>query len=112
MAIIKCSECGGEVSDKANSCPKCGNRINTAGKSFGKVLLWLAGGFVAFLAFGAVLRANDPNTDAKDKAKAVLELCRREQNDELKSIAERRFIRGACDMKRDEYIQKYGYNPE
>lgn len=29
MAIIKCSECGRDVSDKAFSCPACGNPINT-----------------------------------------------------------------------------------
>lgn len=27
MALIKCSECGKEVSDKANSCPNCGAPI-------------------------------------------------------------------------------------
>lgn len=27
MALIKCSECGNEVSDKAASCPKCGNPV-------------------------------------------------------------------------------------
>ena len=33
MALIKCSECGQMVSDKASSCPKCGNPID--GKSNG-----------------------------------------------------------------------------
>lgn len=28
MALIKCSECGGDVSDKAASCPHCGNPIS------------------------------------------------------------------------------------
>ena len=28
MALIKCFECGKEVSDKAASCPNCGNPIN------------------------------------------------------------------------------------
>lgn len=28
MALIKCSECGKEISDKAASCPNCGNPIN------------------------------------------------------------------------------------
>ena len=28
MALIKCSECGKEISDKAESCPNCGNPIN------------------------------------------------------------------------------------
>lgn len=27
MALIKCSECGKEVSDKAATCPNCGNPI-------------------------------------------------------------------------------------
>ena len=27
MALIKCSECGKDVSDKASSCPNCGNPI-------------------------------------------------------------------------------------
>ncbi len=30
MALIKCSECGQMVSDKASVCPKCGNPINVA----------------------------------------------------------------------------------
>ena len=28
MALISCSECGKEISDKAQSCPNCGNPIN------------------------------------------------------------------------------------
>lgn len=27
MALIKCSECGQEISDKAPACPKCGNPL-------------------------------------------------------------------------------------
>ena len=29
MSLIKCSECGKEVSDKAKTCPNCGNPIDT-----------------------------------------------------------------------------------
>jgi hypothetical protein len=32
MAIIKCKECGSEVSNKAENCPKCGNPINVKSK--------------------------------------------------------------------------------
>ena len=28
MSLIKCSECGKEISDKASSCPQCGCPIN------------------------------------------------------------------------------------
>lgn len=30
MALIKCAECGKDVSDKATSCPSCGNPINSS----------------------------------------------------------------------------------
>ena len=33
MALIKCSECGHEVSDKAASCPKCGAPIAGASET-------------------------------------------------------------------------------
>lgn len=32
MALIRCSECSSEVSDKAVSCPKCGNPIFSESK--------------------------------------------------------------------------------
>ena len=28
MALIKCSECGKEISDKATECIHCGNKVN------------------------------------------------------------------------------------
>lgn len=30
MALIKCDECGKGVSDKAKTCPNCGNPIDTS----------------------------------------------------------------------------------
>ncbi|MCL4400099.1 zinc-ribbon domain-containing protein [Patescibacteria group bacterium] len=33
MALMKCSECGKDISDKAAACPYCGNPINGAIKS-------------------------------------------------------------------------------
>lgn len=31
MAMIKCPECGKEVSNQANNCPNCGYVLNKAG---------------------------------------------------------------------------------
>ena len=38
MALIKCSECGKEISDKAKACPNCGLVFpeNTRIKQFGR----------------------------------------------------------------------------
>lgn len=32
MSLIKCNECGKEVSSKARTCPNCGNPIDTSVK--------------------------------------------------------------------------------
>lgn len=49
MALVKCKECGAEISDKAAACPQCGAK-------FKRFKWWLWGPlaiFLAFLAFGA-----------------------------------------------------------
>ncbi|WP_346430302.1 zinc-ribbon domain-containing protein [Cupriavidus basilensis] len=109
---MKCSECHADVSDKAAACPKCGNKISGAGKHSGKALLWVAGGLAALFVIGAIVQGERPEAKEEHKLRLALELCRKEQNDDLKSISERRLVRGACDRIRDEYIQKYNRNPE
>ncbi len=65
MALIKCPECGKEISDKANSCPSCGypinstqveteqDRVNVRGKNKGKDFLTLGGVlFLVSMVFG------------------------------------------------------------
>lgn len=60
MALIKCSECSKEISDKATSCPSCGNpirqnavvvdgtvEIERTNKKWKKKSLW--GAFFVFL---------------------------------------------------------------
>ena len=56
MALIKCPECGKEISDKARRCPKCGyslsNEFNKKKKSFSfKVLVICIGIFIAIAIF-------------------------------------------------------------
>ena len=36
MALIKCPECGKEISDKAQICPGCGIKIDNENKDFTK----------------------------------------------------------------------------
>lgn len=38
MALVKCKECGKEVSNKAKTCPGCGAKINAAGFSVIKAI--------------------------------------------------------------------------
>ncbi|MGA1823217.1 MAG: zinc ribbon domain-containing protein [bacterium] len=48
MALIKCKECGKEVSSEAESCPHCGIKIETGGGFF-KVLTYI------FLTIGGII---------------------------------------------------------
>lgn len=46
MALVKCPECGQEVSDSALDCPKCGKQLRKPKRGFfGKLCLW---GFYLF----------------------------------------------------------------
>jgi len=41
MALVKCPDCGGEVSDKAKACPRCGRRMLKKSSGMGCFLLLL-----------------------------------------------------------------------
>ena len=46
MALIKCRECGSQVSTEAANCPKCGASVESQKSK----LLWFVGVVVVFLA--------------------------------------------------------------
>lgn len=59
MALIKCPECGKEISDTTPSCPHCGYRFSTvsptiAPTAIGETRTNIIGG-IALIAFGCVL---------------------------------------------------------
>lgn len=56
MALIKCSECGKEISSKAKTCPHCG----TTPKKKTGCLTVLACAIVVFFAVGVISRMNNP----------------------------------------------------
>lgn len=50
MAIVKCPECGHEVSDTATKCPSCGKVLRKPKRSIiGKIFLWI------FYLFNAIM---------------------------------------------------------
>ena len=78
MALVKCPECGKEISDKANSCPSCGypinqtemeleqDRVNIRNKNKGKNLLTFGG---ILLLITVVFVLSTANTEAVFRAK-------------------------------------------
>lgn len=60
MALIKCRECGKEISDKAKTCPNCGYKLKSINKR--TLILLGAGGAVICLAIGIFFGTNDLRT--------------------------------------------------
>jgi len=68
MALIKCKECGTEVSSKAESCPKCGARVKAKSIGCGTAIV------VAILTLIIIAAFNDifsPNTKSSTPSKPI-----------------------------------------
>jgi hypothetical protein len=72
MALIKCKECGNQVSSSAKSCPKCGAKIKSSG-CFGKlfkIVLYIILGFLAISFIAYIINPPDPSKkEQKDDSK-------------------------------------------
>lgn len=75
MALVKCSECGKEVSDKAGSCPGCGAPIAlgavTPPKKKTGCLTWMVGGFLALIVIGMVMGGLEESKETEERQRAA-----------------------------------------
>lgn len=56
MALVKCKECGGEVSNKAKTCPKCGAKVPVKTSA----LSWFVLALIIFVAYTASQNPSAP----------------------------------------------------
>lgn len=61
MALTKCKECGAEVSNKAEACPKCGAKVR---KTYGCGTLILI--FIVLAIFGSIFNGPEKQTSTTD----------------------------------------------
>lgn len=80
MALIKCKECGTDVSSKAEACPKCGAKVKAKGMGCGTLI---AVGFFIFIIAsahspskktGSSSSSSPPPPDPKNEAIEQLEM--------------------------------------
>jgi hypothetical protein len=97
MALIKCEECGNEVSSKADACPKCGAKVGPEKVGCGKVLMVTFLGFV-ILVIGISIAGsmNDSGSSAPAPAKTPGQIAADKKQDE----AVQRAIVGAMTLKK------------
>ncbi len=107
MALIKCKECGGEVSTKAKACPKCGAKVPRT-----KWWLWVPlGGFAVFVLGGMMLSANDPASGAKSTARSVIQLCWEDQRTKSNTPSLARAVASMCEGMERDFKAKYNTSP-
>lgn len=64
MALIKCKECGNEVSSEAKTCPKCGAKVPKGMGLLSKIFLGLFGFVVLSAVLSAVLNTHPTSPSA------------------------------------------------
>lgn len=119
MALIACSECKREVSDKAAACPHCGAPTGGTQPSLGsyyndvmdsappvpvkrssglwKWLLGLPVGVLVVLFVIGSCVGNTPEGRERSNKRAAIEQCWKEQAKKSNDPATARFIAGACE---------------
>lgn len=82
MAIIECSECGNQVSDKALTCPRCGiaspisleeKKANKKIESIIQSLIFLIPLLIAVYIVGCISKNNQSNTPVEHKVQTPAE---------------------------------------
>lgn len=69
MALIKCKECGAEVSSKAEACPKCGAKVADKPMGCGSILGFILLGFIGLGIIGSFL--SEPQSSSSTNAPAA-----------------------------------------
>ena len=72
---------------------------------------WIVGALVAALVWWVWSASNDPENQAKSRARDAISLCWDEQAKKSPAPAEARFVAGACEGMEADFVQKYGVRP-
>lgn len=97
MALIKCKECGNEVSSKAEACPKCGAKIAPEKMGCGKTLVVVFLGFIILGVAGSIVSSfTDSSASTNQAPKTPEQLAADKKEDE----AMQRAVFGAMTLKK------------
>lgn len=122
MALIACTECAGQVSDKAGACPHCGAPVsNTASPELvaaapavikskgGSLWKWVlgvpVGGFVLLMLVGSCA-GSTPEGKERRASRAAIEQCWKEQERKSRDPSGARIIAQACEKMESDYRSK------
>lgn len=110
MALITCTECKTEISDKAASCPKCGAPRPKSHTLIKALMIGATAAFVLFLIV-ATLAGNSPEAMARDKLRGEIHYCWEQQARKSLDPSTARFVASTCEMMEKDFREKYRSNP-
>lgn len=76
-----------------------------------KAGLWAIGIIGVLFALMVAYGASRPGAGQRALEREVIDNCRKQQNDELAPLSERRFVRSVCDEMVEIYRKKWGREP-
>lgn len=111
MALIKCPECGHEVSKKAVVCPECGMTISSSQKKNGKFAryIWIVGVFAIGVIFGMFSHAVFFDTQKVDDKVALNEQEKNNKKDE-QIVSEEQEDNSNLQEQKSSAIKEYATN--
>ena len=111
MALIKCNECGVQISDAAAACPHCGAPVPK--KPPTGWLVWPVGIVFVLVVIAGIMPPSPHSQEAQDKAIArqTIETCWKEQQRKSLSPELQRFVAGACEKAEADFRRQYGREP-
>lgn len=125
MALISCSECRREISDKAAACPNCGAPVGSAApitnrwaeppvQKKSSIWKWVLGvpigGFVLMMIIGSC-SGNTPEGESRAASRSAIKACWNEQGRKSLDPAMGRLVASACEKMERDFRDKWGVSP-
>lgn len=107
MALIKCHDCGKDISDEAKFCPGCGAKP----KRDMKAIIYVVGSIVGIFVLYTIYVANDPVLQEKGRKRDAIELCWSTVQTPGLAPNAADLAAATCRMMESEFIEKYGVRP-
>lgn len=124
MALIECQECKTEISDKAESCPKCGAQNAprsvessapvVAEKKEGGAWKWVIGipvGLFAMVMIFGTASGESPEGKERAKARWQIDACWGVQGKKSLDASTAQFAGGMCEKMESDFRLKYKREP-
>jgi len=125
MALIACTECNKQISDKAASCPSCGAPVSSREpivnrwseepkKEKSSVWKWVlgvpVGGFILMMIVGSCA-GNSPEGKERQSSRDAISFCWEQQSKKSLDPSTARFAASTCEKMESDYRARWGRNP-